>query len=310
MNEYIGLIGLGAIGIPIAHKLYKEYGDHFVLIASGERKKRLEDKMYVNNELFSPMVISDKNEIDGELSLLIVCIKNYDIESSINDIKQVVTKKTMILPLQNGIASFRFFRNNFPENIVLQGYVQGPNTEKSNNIMSYQNPGIMHIGDPANLNKEYVNKAYETLLKADVCIFVENEIQKMVWKKWMLNVTGNSITALTGADYSQFKNNPTLQRLCSKSMHEFLKIANLEGVLLTEDDIKDVIDYYISYNGSKKTSMLLDVINKRKTENDYLAGELLKIASTYEIELPITYVLYNLIKIKEEIYLDGAKNHA
>ena len=127
----------------------------------------------------------------------------------------------------------------------------------------------------------------------------------MVWKKWMLNVAGNSITALTGADYSQFKKYTDLQDLCIKSMKEFLMVANLEGVCLNEEDIKDVIDYYISYNGNKKTSMLVDVINKRKTENDYLAGALLDLAKKHNVELPITYVLYHLIKIKEEIYFDG-----
>ena len=50
--------------------------------------------------------------------------------------------------------------------------------------------------------------------------------------------------------------------------------------------------------------MLVDVMNRRKTENEYLAGALLKIANKHKISLPITNVLYSLIKIKEEIYLD------
>ena len=253
MDKHIALIGLGVIGIPIAHKLYKKYGDRFMLVANGERRRKLTQTMYVNNELFCPKVISDKQELDEELDLLIVCIKNYDIQKSVNDIKKVVTEKTIILPLQNGITSYQFFKKTFPNNIILQGYVQGPNTVKNNNVMRYQNSGMMHIGDPNKANMDLIQKIYDILLRSGIEVYVEQEITKMVWKKWMLNVAGNSITALTGADYSQFKKYTDLQELCIKSMKEFLVVANMEGVCLNEEDIKDVTDYYISYNGNKKT---------------------------------------------------------
>lgn len=50
--------------------------------------------------------------------------------------------------------------------------------------------------------------------------------------------------------------------------------------------------------------MLVDVENKRKTENDYLAGYAFKIAKKYNIDAPMIYTLYNLIAIKENIYRD------
>ena len=168
MDKYIALIGLGAIGIPIAHKLYEKYGDRFMLVANGERRRKLTQTMYVNNELFCPKVISDKQELDEELDLLIVCIKNYDIQKSVNDIKKVVTEKTIILPLQNGITSYQFFKKTFPNNIILQGYVQGPNTVKNNNVMRYQNSGIMHIGDPNKANMDLIQKIYDILLQSGI----------------------------------------------------------------------------------------------------------------------------------------------
>lgn len=305
MKSQIALIGLGVIGIPIAHKLSAAYGKHFCLIASGERKQRLKQKkMYINDEIFSPQIISDRSEIDNDIDLLIVCIKNYDLEVSLCDIRRVISDRTVILPLQNGITSYEFFRSEFPKNIVLQGYVQGPNTIKNGSVMSYRNAGIMHIGNPFDLEKDYASYVYNLLIYAGVNVYLENNIRKMVWKKWMLNIAGNSITALTGADYNQFKKYGDLIDLCRKSMYEFLKIADVEKIDLSKQDVEDIINYYVSYKGKKQTSMLVDVMNRRKTENEYLAGALLKIANQHKISLPITNVLYSLIKIKEEIYLD------
>jgi ketopantoate reductase len=49
--------------------------------------------------------------------------------------------------------------------------------------------------------------------------------------------------------------------------------------------------------------MLVDVLKKRRTENEFLAGSLLKKAKIYGLNLPITNTLYSLLSIKEAIYM-------
>lgn len=300
----VALIGLGVIGIPIAHKLNNAYTDRFVIVASGERRVKLENQnMEINGERFSPRIISDKRELNEPLELLIVCVKNYSLESAMTDIKSVVSDETIILPLQNGIYSYEVFSREFPDNVILQGYLQGPNTTKSGSIMRYTNSGSMHIGDQVNSVLDIAAKVYSYLSMAGIDIHLEQDIKKMVWKKMMLNVAGNSVTALTNADYRDFKSSENLQDLCRSTMSEYIKVAEAEGIILQESDIDDVIKYYVSYKGSKRTSMLEDVRNHKKTENDYLAGTICKLADKHSINVPIIKTLYLLIKIKESLYL-------
>lgn len=299
----VALIGLGVIGVPIAHKLSKAYKDQFVIVASEERRKKLEGAVLeINGEKFVPKIISDRKEIEP-LELLMVCVKNYSLRSALKDIKAVVSKETIILPLQNGVYAYDFFSREFPDNVILQGYLQGPNTEKNGTIMRYTNGGSMHIGDQANSVLDTAAKVYAYLSMAGVEVHLEQDIKKMVWKKMMLNVAGNSVTALTNADYGDFKNSEDLQNLCRSVMAEFVKVAGAEGIILTESDIEDVIQYYISYRGGKRTSMLEDVRNHRKTENEYLSGTIYELAKMHSLEVPIIKTLYSLIRIKEALYL-------
>lgn len=302
----ISLIGLGAIGVPIAHKLYQTYADRFSLILSGTRRNRFESsETRINGQRFLPCVISSREELNEALDLLIVCVKNYDLESALADIIRVVTPDTIILPLQNGIYAYEFFKKNFPNHVVLEGYVQGPNTYWEKRNYYYQNAGTMHIGSSNPLFQEGAEKAYTQLVNAGIDVYLEKDIQHMVWKKWMLNVAGNSVTALTGADYSMFKYYSDLQQICISAMEEFLQVAEAEHVSLDKKDVQDVIEYYVSYNGSKKTSMLMDVLNERKTENDYLAGMLLKLAERHGLNLPVIQTLYCLMEAKERVYMEG-----
>ena len=304
MNGVVALIGLGAIGAPIAHKLYKSYKNSFVLVASGERKRELLDgSIYINEEMFNPTVISNRSEISEEIKLLLVCVKNYSLESALKDIQNVVTDETIILPLQNGISSYEFFCDKFPNNTILHGYVQGPNTQVNGKSIYYTNPGEMHIGDSVSSVLNDVADVYSYLRMAGIGVHLEQDIQKMVWKKWMLNVAGNSVTALTNADYCDFKEKISLQRICKQAMMEFVLVAIKEGVLLDEDDIEDVINYYTNYVGRKSTSMLEDMRWHRKTENKYLAGKVIEIADKHGLEVPTIRTLYYLVDIKESLYL-------
>lgn len=299
----IGLIGLGAIGTPIAHKLYKKYGNDFFLIASEDIKKLILSKeTYVNGDLFDPDIRTDKDTQGKIADLLLICIKNYDLKNSVVNIAPFVNENTIILPLQNGIYSYELFRETFPDRIVLRGYMQGPNTEIVPEGFTYRNPGELHIG--SDIFPDKAEKAVAAIVDSGMPAFYEKNIKKMVWKKWMLNVAGNSITALTGADYSIFKHFSDLQELCRQAMHEFLGIAEAENVELGESDIDDIINYYVTYIGSKKTSMLMDVINERKTENQYLAGTALELGKKHGLELPVISTLYRLMEIKEEVYME------
>ena len=296
------MIGLGAIGVPIAHKLHMKYGRDFFLLADEERKRQiLEREIRINGELFQPQVFSESDLDVGCPDLLIVCVKNYSLEATLKDIIPFTDTNTIILPLQNGIYAHGFFERQFPKNTVLKGYIQGPNTEKTEDGFVYHNPGKLHIGSCGDKEQAKIVTAY--LADAGVDAVYENDIKRMVWKKWMLNVAGNSVTALTGADYSLFKYYPNLQAVCRGAMQEFLRIAEAEKVDLTERDIEDVIEYYVSYTGSKKTSMLTDVLNGRKTENDYLAGTALDMGKRHDIPLPIISTLYYLMEMKENVYM-------
>lgn len=303
--EQIVLIGFGAIGIPMAWHLTQQYGDHFALVAHGDRRRKMERRRYwVNGSAYAAKIVSSAEELDQKPSLALICVKNYDIESAVEDLRPVIGQETILLPLQNGIYAFQRFCEAFPDNIVLKGYVQGPNTICDGENLLFTNPGVMHIGASSYSGDDIVQHVYRLLSESGLPVQVESDIAKMVWKKWMLNVAGNSVTALTGADYSKFRSYDALEVVCRKSMEEFVRVANAEDIPLTDADIDDVIQYYVSYKGAKKTSMLEDVLHHRRTENEYLAGTLLKMAEKNHIPVPATETLYLLMKAKEEIYLN------
>ncbi len=309
MDGYIALIGLGAVGVPIANLLFKKYNERFILLSSKDFLYTLTDKdIYINNELFQPTVMSDKSQLKNKISLLIVTVKNYHIISTCEFLKTMIDDDTIILPLQNGVYSFDYFTKQFPNNVILEGFAKGPNTIISRNGFEYQRTGELHIGATYEANKRDAKATWQILERAGMECYYDENIRREVWKKLMLNVAGNAITAITEIDYCDFKDSPEVQELCRRTMGEYILIANKNGIDLNNLDIEDVIHYYLSFRVSKHTSMLEDVIHRRKTENEYIAGYISRLAAEMKISTPNIDMLYNLVKIKEMVYLKGKAN--
>ena len=309
MDGYIALIGLGAVGVPIANLLFKKHNNNFILLSSKEFLYTLTDKdIYINNELFQPNIVSEKTSLEKKISLLIVTVKNYHIISTCEFLKTMIDNSTVILPLQNGVYSFDYFKKMFPNNVILEGFAKGPNTINTQNGFEYQRTGELHIGAANERNQQSAEEAWQILNNAGIQCYYDNDIRREIWKKLMLNVAGNAITAITEIDYCDFKNSLEVQELCRRTMREYILVANQNGIGLKNQDIEDIINYYLSFKVSKHTSMLEDVLHKRKTENEYIAGYISGLAAETEIYTPNIDMLYNLVKIKEMVYLKGKAN--
>lgn len=302
-NKYITLVGLGAVGAPLADHLWKEYGEDFALLSSADFLHTLEE-LYINGEKFTPNIFSKPEELKKKIGIVFICVKNYHVEGIAEFLKTMIDEDTIIVPLQNGVYSFDYFSKAFPNNFILEGFAQGPNTQVLKNIYVYQKPGVFHVGTSNKDQDELGKEAFNIMKQAGVDCYYDENIKHEVWKKLMLNTAGNAITALTGIDYCMFEKSAEVQDLCRKTMKEYAEVANQNGIAITDEDIEDIMTYYLSFTVSKHTSMLEDVLNKRLTENEFIAGYISRLAKDINVSTPCIDMLYELMKIKEDVYLD------
>ena len=112
MKTKIGILGLGGVGGYFGGLLAKAYFDsnaiEIVFIARGDTKKAIAEnglKIILDDSemIVFPKLLSDDPEKIGKLDYLICATKTYDIETSLESIKNSITSKTTLLPLYNGV---------------------------------------------------------------------------------------------------------------------------------------------------------------------------------------------------------------
>ena len=179
---------------------------------------------------------------------------------------------------------FRDSVRHFRKNIVLKGYIQGPNTIMDGENLLFTNAGVTHIRASSYSGDDIVQHVYRLMHSTGLDVIVEVDIDKMVWKKWMLNVAGNSVTALTGADYSKFRTYEALQTICRKSMRGIREGGTGQRNSTFRRRYRRHHSVLCQLQRAKKTSMLEDVLHHRKNRKRISGRYTLQMAEKKQIQ--------------------------
>jgi 2-dehydropantoate 2-reductase len=297
------LIGMGAIGTVYGSLLHRKYGSDFAVIAGGARGEKLQnDGVIINKNTFYPRVISPEEENFGA-DLIVVCVKNYQLDDAIADIGHFVRAETVILPLLNGVTARDRILAAFPNNTVFYGLSIFIDALRTADGVTNTVNGVIQFGKAENtVPAPEVSAVKDYLAAAGIEVQTCPDMIRAVWKKWMLNVGCNQISAVTGAPYGKLVGLETNRTLFHEAMTEVVTLAEASGIDLTQKDVQAFETMMATFSPLGKTSMLQDVEAKRKTEVDYFAGTVVEFGKKLNIPTPVNHVLHCIIKSKEQLY--------
>ena len=164
MIKTVGILGAGSVGSALMYEMYKRDPENVYLLARGERAERLITKgISVNNDVIFPKVYSDPSQ-GIHIDLLILAAKTYSMNSVVEDIRSLIDKDTILLPIENGITTSTLLSGEFPENRVFLGVVLRTDAHRQSRRVYYTTLGEMQIGYADNRDpKPEVTEAYERL---------------------------------------------------------------------------------------------------------------------------------------------------
>ena len=302
MIKTVGIMGAGSVGSALMYEMYQRDPDNVYLLATGERAERLSTKgISVNNEVFFPKVYSDPSQ-GIHIDLLILAAKTYSMDSVIKDVRPLIDRETIILPIENGITVSTLLEKEFPDNRVFYGVVLRTDAHRQSHRVYYRTLGELQMGYADNhVVKPEVQEAYDRLKGLGINVKIYEDMRKAKWRKWMLN-TGASQTAVeVQAECGFFGQVEEVRALMKMLMDEILEVAWAEGVDIDEKDRDEIIEILINFPPDKKMSMLQDYEAGRPIEIDEYAGEVVKLGRKHGIPTPANEILYLAITARQKI---------
>lgn len=300
----VGILGVGAVGSMLVDCLFAKHPDDLCVLATGSRSNRLAfDGLTVNGKTIHPKV-RDVSAGINDIDLIIIAVKNYHLDSVVNDLEGRIAPGTFVLPVLNGVAATPTLAKAFPSARVLHGIVMRTDAERRGHRVTYNTAGELQFGYAKNSPVADEIIEIKNWLSVDgLKPVVYPDMERMQWKKWLVNIGANQVSVLARAEFRFFGRVSEIVELMRLSMDEILNIAKRKHVDLTEEDRDEVIQILINYPPHKKTSMLQDIEACRRTEIDAFAGTVVEYGRELGIETPYNNALYLGIKAMEKVYL-------
>ena len=302
MIKTVGIAGAGSVGSSHFYEMYQRDPDNICLLATGERAERLRTKgISVNNEVIMPTVYSDPAQ-GIKIDLLIITVKTYALDSVLEDIRPLISKDTIILPIQNGIKATSIIEKAFPDNRVLYGVVLRTDAHRISRRVYFHTLGELQLGyafnDPI---KPEVQEVRDRLCELGINANIYPDMRKMKWRKWLLNTGGSQAAVEVLAECGFFGQIEEITALIKMLMDEILAVGRAEGVNIDESDRDEMIEKLINFPPDKKMSMLQDYEAGRPIEVEDYAGTVIELGRKHGIPTPANEILYLTITARQKL---------
>ena len=315
----IGIIGAGHIGLYLGARLM-EAGAEIVFLGRGRMQEHLAShglkiRSYLgqNFEAKSFSYVLAPAEL-GPIDYAINTLKTTQTREVFQELKPYLSKQTKIVNLQNGVETKNLFEGLELEGRLFEGMVtfnvvineQGEFYQSSSGPVAIDATAGELIGLCQNLKIEFLSS---------------QNIHGVKWSKLLLNLN-NALNALAGIPIKAELENRSYRRILATLMREALVIAKAKGIKLEKltpvrpeiipfilelpnPVFKIIARQMISIDPKAKSSMLMDLENKSRTEIDYLNFKVYELGASLGLAAPYNEKLSSLIR-QAEISNEGS----
>ena len=300
----VAIVGAGAMGASYAAMFTDAIGFTVAFVARGERYKRLKNKNFSVNERLYPVAVVHPDKVTKPADLVIVALKHHHLAGAVADIAALTGPQTTILSVMNGLESEETIGAVCGMDRLVQAIAVGIDAVQKDNRVIYSKPGKIVFG-PVDHDRDGppLEPISEALDRAGIDNEVPEDMLRVMWWKFMINVGVNQASAVLRAPYGVFQTSTDARALMRLLMQEVLDLADKAKVNLTAKDLAqwDRVLADLSPNG--KTSMLQDVEAKRKTEVEIFAGKVVRLGEIYQVATPVNQTMLHAIKAIESQYM-------
>jgi 2-dehydropantoate 2-reductase len=319
----IGVMGAGAIGCYVGGCLAAE-GNDVVFVG----RERLKADLGASGLTVSGLdgerprtVAKEKLVFATQLSALadrdvvLCCVKSAQSAEVAEQLASVLRPDAIVVSMQNGVRNADVLRAGLPNQTVLGGIVGFNVVSKDNGNFRQATSGplVIEASSPADPR---VAKLGVLLEATGLEVEITADIRAQQWSKLVMNLN-NAVSALTDQPTKELLFGDGYRRSLAAIMEEAVHVLRKSGtrtarlgplpirlfpfvLRLPAPLLRLVAAAQVKVDAEARSSMWEDLSRGRKTEVDYLNGEIVRLAEASAMEAPLNARIVALIHEVEQ----------
>jgi 2-dehydropantoate 2-reductase len=297
----IAIFGTGGVGGYFGGRL-AQAGEDVTFIARGEHLRAIKaGGLRVESPLADFVVFPAKATDDvteaGEVDLVIVGVKAWQVPEAAREMKPLVAPGTTVLPLQNGVDAVSQLVAELGADRVIGGlcrivsFVVEPGRIRHAGFT----PSII-IGELDNQRTGRIDIIEQVFKNAGLEISVAADIQVALWTKFLFIASFSGIGAMTNAPAGVIRSDPKWRSQLLKAMEEIYSLALARGIKLPADSVNTVMASVDGLPEDATSSMQRDIAAGKPSELESQNGAVVRMAREAGIEVPTHTLIYQTLK--------------
>lgn len=314
--KQIMVVGAGSVGGFFGAHLAKNNPNVSFLLRprtlEAVKRHGLMIKSAKGNFTAHPPAASDPREL-AQPDLIILAVKAYDLDEVLAQLEPVMTDRTVILTLQNGIDTEDRIIARLHRDSVVGGVAFIYSKIVAPGVIEHYKRGGVAIGELMGHKSERVLQIAEIFKQAGISCQLSEDIRKSKWEKMCWNCVFNPLTVVIDDKVAKALDHPEMAGVIRQIVGEVMAVSAAVKVPLAPDMAEKVVKWTQELRDIH-TSMYDDWKAKRPTEIDYLNGYIVRMGRELGIPTPVNEALTAMVKAITErepagpgvVRIDGA----
>lgn len=298
----ITVLGSGAMGSLFGGCL-AESGHQVTLIDVNDahleaiRREGLRLQTDAGDRHVQELVATRPEQASGSPDLLVVFTKTLHTSSAMRGIRHLISAKTHVLSLQNGLGNVEKLSESVAIDRILIGVTTWPADMVAPGQVHSHGQGAIRLMTADGVDRPALQDCVSALNSASLNCFADTHVWAAIWEKVAFNAALNSICAVTQCTVDQLALLPQGQDLALEVVDEVISVARACGVNADREKPRANVLHAIGNHVGHKPSMLQDVLAGRKTEIGAINGAVVDAALKLQIPTPKTQALATLVQL-------------
>ncbi len=241
-----------------------------------------------------PQAASDVRQLPRP-DLIVLGVKAYDLEEVLSQIEPVLTEKTVILTLQNGIDTEDRLLARIQRDCIVGGVAYIYSRIAEPGVIEHYKKGAVTIGEMMGYESERLLAIRDLFTSAGIPCQLSKDIRRTKWEKMCWNCVFNPITVLIDDHVAKALDHPEMTSVIRQIVGEVAAVSAAMKVPLPLDMPERVVKATQEIRDIH-TSMYDDWKAGRRTEIDSLNGFIVKKGRDLGIPTPVNEALTAMIK--------------
>lgn len=240
--------------------------------------------------------------------LVILCLKSTATGEALLRAKRwLQASQCYILSLQNGVDNENQLCDIIESHRVLGGlavrigaHITQPGHIEATGIAQIifgAWPNHSRQNHKSHTGQEFCQQLKILFTQALIDNHLNDDIQKEIWKKLLINAGVNPISALTELDTQTLTSDNVFSATVYQLMQETARAAHADGVEISPSDIDAMFELICGFDAIK-TSMLVDFENRKPLELDAISGAVIQRCRSLNSPAYTTELIDQLLKTK------------